>query len=186
MDITLEQCLASAVRYIQNHVSIEAAPYFDEVPEDYVVPSMYFPVPRTSSKKVTFRTYLTTVYMEVQFLAATDWMAYSYAGNIRDSIMLDDEAMDIMEKDGTLSGKKIRVGNVTVYPPVETGIVKLSFELKNYFSKDSGEAVKANEVVISGLIKPDALYTAWYAATEEQRKEEEAQKECLQKALESL
>jgi hypothetical protein len=185
MDIKLEQCLASAVRYIQNHVSIDAAPYFDEIPEEYVIPSLYFPIPRAVSRKVTLQTYLTTIYMEVHFMAATDWMAYSYAGNVRDSILLDDEAMDIMKKDGTLSGKKIRVENVAVYP-LETRIAKLSFELKNYFSLDAGETAKANEVHISGLLMPDAFYAAWYKATEEQRKDEEVQKKCLQKALESL
>lgn len=185
MDITIEQCLASAVRYIQNHANIEAAPYFDDIPEDYIVPSLYFPVPRTSSKKVTFQTYLTTLYMETQFMASTNWLAYSYASAVRDCITFDDGVMDIMKKDGTLSGKKIRVENVTVNP-VDTGIAKLSFELKNYFSKDSGEKTKANKISISGLIKPDALYQAWFEATEEQRKDEEVQKECLQKALENL
>lgn len=184
-EIELEQYLASAVRYIQNRAETKQAPYFDDVPKDFAVPSLYFPVPQTRSKKVTFQTYLTTIRVEAWFFAATDWEAYADAANVRDCLLLDDCRIDVMEKDGTLTGKIFRVTEPEIRE-IDTGIVKLSFEIRHYFSagKESGE--KANKYNFTGLIKPDALYQAWYAATEEQRKDEEVQKECLQKALENL
>lgn len=185
MEITLEQTLASAVRYIQNRAATKQAPYFDDIPESFTVPALYFPVPQTASKKVTFSTYLTTIRTEAWFMASTDWLAYADAANVRDCILMDDCKIDIMEKDGTLTGKAIRVTEPSVRE-VDTGIVKLVFDIKNYFTAEREAGTTANKYHFSGLIKPDALYQAWYAATEEQRKDEEVQKECLEKALESL
>ena len=47
--IELEQSFASVVRYIQNKADNNAALYFDDLPEAFAVPSLYFPVPRTDT-----------------------------------------------------------------------------------------------------------------------------------------
>lgn len=185
MDIMLEQCLASMVRYIQNHSGIEAAPYFDDIPENYIVPSLYFPVPRTSSKKVTFQTYLTKVYMETQFMASTDWLAQREAENVRDDLILDNCCVDIMNKDGTLAGWACRISEPET-SRVSAGIVRLSFQIMNYFSKEEEISDKINKINISARFKPDLMYQVWLRATEKQRKEEEVQKVCLEKILQNL
>ena len=88
--IELEQSFASVVRYIQNKADNNAALYFDDLPEAFAVPSLYFPVPRTDTKKVTFSTYLTTLYLDTWFMEATDWQAYADAATVRDSLMMDE------------------------------------------------------------------------------------------------
>ena len=40
--IELEQSFASVVRYIQNKADNNAALYFDDLPEAFAVPSLYF------------------------------------------------------------------------------------------------------------------------------------------------
>lgn len=184
INMMLEQCLGSAVRYIQDNAGEYEALYFDDLPENFMVPSIYFPVPKTSSRKVTFQTYLTTIYMEAWFMASADWIAYANASNVRDCLVLNDCAFNIVEKDGKALGKGIRVDNIEV-DPIGTGVVKLSFAIKDYFSKEKNE-LKANNISFSGPVKAYELLGAWYSATEEQRKIEEVQKECLEKALKYL
>jgi hypothetical protein len=185
MDIRLDQMFASVVRYIQNRANNDSKIYFDKQTKAYAVPSIYFPIPTTESKKETLQTYLTTIYMDSFFAASTDWLAYADAANVRDCILMDDCAIDIMEKDGKPTGKTIRLSSPSI-TPWEDGIVKLSVGIKNYFSKEIVGQNKANKFSFSGFIKPDALYEAWYMAIEELRKEEEAEKECLQKTLTKL
>ncbi len=186
MDISkLQVCLASAVRYIQNHAGIDAAPYFDELPENFVVPSMYFPVPRTESRKATLSSWRTDITMECWFAASTEWEAFGYADYVRDCILADGCAIDIMNRDGTLSGSKVRVSEPNVRKQ-ENRIVRMSFIIRDYFEMAREKGSLAVKYYISGLIPAGALYDAWYAATEEQRKEEEEQKECLKKAMENL
>lgn len=171
MDIlALEQSLASAVRYIQNHSKIETAPYFDEEPEQYKVPSLYFPVPWTQSKKVTLSTYRSTLIFQCQFMASTDWEAYQTAVNVRDCMLLDGCGIPLMNKDGTLSNSFVRIVNPEV-KKIERGIVQLSFELMHYFTPTNPLGQKVENFIFDGIVKPDRLYEAWYEATEEQRKE---------------
>lgn len=188
MDISgLQQCLASAVRYIQEHsrAGITAAPYFDELPENFIVPSIYFPVPRTESRRATLSAWRTDIHMECWFAAATDWEAFRYADRVRDSILADGCAIDIMGRDGAPSGEKFRVTEPGVRKE-ESRIVRLAFAIREYFSFVPEASAAANDMHFSGLIKPDAAYEAWLAATQELRKKQEVQKECLEKALEEL
>lgn len=181
----LEQALASAVRYVQNRADNDASLYFDEIPEDYMVPSIYFPVPMTDCRRVSFDTFLTTLQFEAWFMASTDWLAYADAARVRDCLMMDKCKIDIMQKDGQLTGKALYTTEPTT-SKVESGIVRLTFGIRNYVSKENEHGSKAVNYKFNGLVKPDALYEAWIGATEEQRKEEEDEKECLKKALESL
>ena len=181
----LQACLASAVRYIQNHAGIEAAPYFDEIPENYIVPSMYFPVPRTESHKVTLSSWRTDITLECWFAAATDWEAFRYADSVRDSILADGCAIDIMNRDGSLSGSKVRVSEPNIRKQ-ESRVVRMSFVIREYFKMEKEKGIPAVKYQFSGLIPAGAAYDAWYAATVEQRREEEEQKECLRKAMENL
>lgn len=184
MQINLEQCLASAVRYIQDHADPQAKKYFDDLPESFMVPAIYFLAPRTVSRKATLQSYLTEIYMEAWFIAGTNWQAYADAANVRDCIILDDCAMSILENDGSQSGKYIRVDNIEI-KQIDTGAVRLSFKLKNYFQKANHD-VKIEKINISMYSKQSALYKAWVNVTKEQRKEEEENKKCLEKAMTEL
>ena len=96
--IELEQSIASVVRYIQNKADNNAALYFDDLPEAFAVPSLYFPVPRTDTQKVTFDTYLTTLYLDTWFMESTDWRAYADAATVRDSLMMDECKVSEIDK----------------------------------------------------------------------------------------
>lgn len=168
--IELEQSFASVVRYIQNKADNNAALYFDDLPEAFAVPSLYFPVPRTDTRKVTFSTYLTTLYLDTWFMEATDWQAYADAATVRDSLMMDECKVNLMKKDGTLDDKYIRLTDPST-SSVDTGIVKMTCAIKHYYSLNRETGGTVNKINISGLFGTDATYQAWYKATEELRKE---------------
>lgn len=180
----LEQALGSAVRYVQNKAKATVL-YFDDIPENFITPSIYFQVPRSDSQKVTFTTYKTTLHFVAWFLNVGDWDAEIAAAGVRDCLLLDDCVIDRMNKDGTIAGKGFRV-TPPVTTPIDTGIVELSFDILSYFSKEKAPGGVVNKAIFRGLIPPSETYKAWYKATEEQRKDEEVQKECLEKILQNL
>ena len=118
-------------------------------------------------------------------MESTDWRAYADAATVRDSLMMDECKVNLMNKDGTLDGKYIRLTNPTT-SSVDTGIVKMTCGIKHYYSlnREGGGAV--SKFNISGLFGTDATYEAWYKATEELRKEQEVQHKCLQDVLNRL
>lgn len=174
MEITLERSLTAAVRYIQDHTEEGTKLYFDEIPESFYVPSIYFPVPRTTSKKVSLDTYRTTVYMEAWFLASEDWLAEEAAVKIRDEILLNDCKIPFVGEDGAVMRKGFRVEEPEVKPAGDR-TVKLLVNLNTYMHKTKQVYPAVENIMI-----------AWRKATDNYKKEEEARDECLKKALESL
>lgn len=181
----LGQCLASAVSYIQDHSSIEAPPYFDEIPEAFVVPSIYFPVPRVICKKVTLASFCFTVMVNCQFMAVDQWEAYQYAADVRDHLLVDHCAIPILKKDGLPEGNYMRITEPEIRN-IDRRSVQLSFDLKQYVSFAETEEMKAEDIKFTGILKREDLQEVWTAATKEQRIEQEVQQACLQKAVINL
>lgn len=169
MGSILEQSLASAVRYVQEHIQKGTKMYFDEIPEDFYVPSVYFPVPRSSGRKVSLDSYLITIYFEARFMASENWLAEAAAEQVRDSLLLDNCRIDSMNEDGTSTGMIFHVTNVETIL-IENGIARLSFGIFHYISKDQQNETKINTVDMVIGNKSAPLYSAWVRATKGVRK----------------
>ena len=161
MDIVLEQAFASIIRYVQDHASAEKL-YFDELPENFAVPSIYFPVPTTESTKATFETWMTEIYVDVWFMGATDWLANAGACAVRDSLLHDECCIGIINEDGTVSGDKLRLA-----PPrtmkLSERCVQLTLRLRHYHSFDRQETA-LEHVHINGPVSQDVVNDAWRQA----------------------
>ncbi|MCI9645333.1 MAG: hypothetical protein HFH40_00715 [Lachnospiraceae bacterium] len=180
----LGQVLASAVRYIQDNSGIYAAPYFDKVPEDFIVPSMYFPIPKVGSRKATLSSYCSTLSMECWFMAMDEWEAYRHASGVQRCLLRDGCAIPVVGQGGEASGWSVRATDPEVRK-IDGRTVRLSFGLKHYFSFQGEGAEKVDNVNVL-FASPGDVYGIWADATTGQRKSEEAQREWLRKAAESL
>lgn len=148
MEITLEQGLAAVVRYIQDHSEEGTKLYFDELPEDFYVPSVYFQIPFTSGRKATLRTYCTAITLNCWFMEAQDWDAYAKAAEMRDSIMLDNCVVPLYDVEGNQTGRGIRTG-VPDTRKIADGTVQLSLSFDIYFHPEEEHQ------------KMQKLYIAW-------------------------
>ena len=175
-----EQVLASAVKYVQENCKEELNFYFDEIPENFLVPALYFPVPQVISKKVTLASYASTLFLEVWFLAKEEWKAYSYARNVQESILQAECMLPIVKKDGTKEDWSLRVTEPEVQKiDQRTG---LGQKLINK-GKEEG---KAENILWEGVLRQEEVSKVWEEATKQQRKKEEVQKKCLQRAITTL
>ncbi len=130
--ITLEQSIASVVRFILNNDVEGSKAYFDEIPDSYYSPSIYFPVPYVEGQQVTLRSYLNTITFVAWFQARTDWEAEARAAKVRDALTLSRLRIPILNKDGTEPGQKIAVEQPQ-QRKIEEGIVSLSIPVKDYY-----------------------------------------------------
>lgn len=132
MDVNLEQSLAAVVRFIQDNSEEGTKLYFDEIPENFYVPSVYFQIPYTAGRKATLSSYCTTMTMNIWFMAHMDWDAQAQAAEMRDEIMLHDCRIPVVDEEGKETGKTLRVT-----PPstrkIDEGIVQLSLSFDVYF-----------------------------------------------------
>lgn len=132
MDITLEQDLASAIRFIQDNAAEGTEYYFGEIPEDYKVPSIYFQTPFTFGSKATLRSYKTKVTLNVWFMDRTTWDAQKNATDMMEDIMLSDCVFPIVDLDGNKLKTGLRVSDLET-KRIENEIIQLSFSFNSYF-----------------------------------------------------
>lgn len=159
MEITLEQSIASAVRFVMDHDTEGSKAYFDEIPEKFYVPSVYFPIPYVESQKVTLRSYKNTITFDAWIMAGTDWDAEARAASIRDAILMEDMSILILNKDGTLTGQYLKVQEPS-QRRVDEGIVSVSIPVMEYFRRDEEGTATQN------------FYMSWKHVTDRFREEE--------------
>lgn len=155
MEVILGQALAAVVKYIQDNDVEGAKLYFDEIPGSFYVPSIYFPVPYASVRKVTLSAYCITTHIQCWFMERKDWEANVRAVQIRDALLMDGCAVPLMEKDGTETGKAVRVTEPEI-KRIDEGIIQLAFSLKEYAAPEVAE-----QQTVQGI---DLNY-AWKEAT---------------------
>lgn len=164
-EIDLEQCLGSAVRFIIDSDVEGSKAYFDEVPQSFYVPSVYFPVPSVECSKVTMQSYLNRVTFTVWFQARTDWEAEARCASVRDQLMMNNMKIPLCNKeDGSLNGKAVRVDN-PIQRKIEEGIVALTLPIMDYFK--TGFDPEEHEPKIWHM------YIEWKKATSRYRQEEQ-------------
>jgi len=147
MDITLEQSLASAVRFILENDVNGVKPYFEDIPEAFYVPSVYFPVPYIESSKVTLGSYLNTIAFEVQIMDRKDWDAQARSAHLRDLIMINGLVLPLYSENGADTGKSVKVLE-PVIRRIEQGIVSLQYRILDYFTPKKEKASKANNIYL--------------------------------------
>ena len=74
----LEQEIASVIRFILDSVP-GITPYYWDIPEGFVVPSVFFPQPELTPLGDTFASYVVEYDWYIQFFASTDEDAYASA-----------------------------------------------------------------------------------------------------------
>lgn len=132
MDTVSEQRIASVIHYIQSKSEKGIETYFEVIPEQFYVPSIYFPIPMTSGSKSTLESYCTEITVECWFMAHENWDAHIAAARVRDAIMIDNCSIPVINQDGSESGKYMRIG-VPETKKIDDGIVQLSFSMNVYF-----------------------------------------------------
>ena len=92
--------------------------------------------------------------MNIWFMAHLDWDAQAVAASMRDEIMLNDCQVPIVDEDGKVTGKALRVTPPTTRK-VDEGIVQLSLSFDVYFQPEAQRT------------KTQKFYLAWQNAKQE-------------------
>lgn len=148
MDVRLERGLRSAVKYIQDNDREGIEVYFDEIPNSFYVPSLYFPVPYSSTKKVTLTAYCITTNIQCWFMERRDYDANVRATKVRDAVLMDGCVVPVVNEDGADTGKKVRVTEPEI-KRIDEGIIQLAFSVKEYISREAYEQRKVQGVDVN-------------------------------------
>lgn len=155
MTITMEQYHGSIARYIIDNSVEGITAYFGKLPENFAVPSVFFPVPRTETRKAALNHWYRTVFhFECNFFACDDWNAYKAAVTVRDKMIEDDFWIPVYEEDGTETKYAFKCGNPTL-ENLEEGTENMSFDFENFVDVDPARGKIIETANITEERKPD-------------------------------
>jgi len=106
--VTLEQEVASVIRYVLD-ATTGLTPYYWQVKEDFVVPSVYFPEPVFTARGDTFNTYALEYDWFIKFFASTNAEALHHAATALNAICADRLLIPLIDEQGERTGKGLRL-----------------------------------------------------------------------------
>ena len=118
------QEIASIMKYITEK-SNDITVYYNNIPEGFLVPSVYFSVPENNTHGDTLNTYTLSYNMNVMFFHKTSNEAHTIALSVLTAIKRDRNFIKFIDIDGMKLNEGIKINDPKI-DLVDNGAVKLS------------------------------------------------------------
>lgn len=106
--VVLEQEIASVIRFVTDALPT-LTPYYQRLPEGFLVPAVYFPPPVMTSRGDTLKTYALEYDWHITFFASTDGDAQAHARNALNAICAARRLIPLIDESGGKTGKGVRL-----------------------------------------------------------------------------
>lgn len=147
----LEQEIASVMNFL-----IEATgrpkPYYRNVPEGFVVPSIFFPIPELTSSGDTMRTYKTEYSWYVKFFGKYDEDAYALGLAALNAIKSKRNLVPLIDETGSELDEGIRISDPTLRP-LDDGATQLAIRWESRKPYEDGDYAAIERVIIALTLK---------------------------------
>lgn len=121
--LVIEQEVASLIKFILDSAG-NPAPYYNEVKENFVVPSIYFPSPEINSDGETFNTYRLGYTWRVKLFHKTTEDAYAMALKALTAIRAARNLVPLIGEDGSETGELLRIEDPEI-KKLDSGVYQL-------------------------------------------------------------
>lgn len=122
----LEQEIASIIKFTLDNAG-NPAPYYNEVKENFAVPSIYFPSPEIDTDGETFSTYRLGYSWFVKVFHKTTEDAYAMALKVLLALKGARNCVPIIGTDGTPTGEYLRLKDPAI-KKLDSGVYQLKIE----------------------------------------------------------
>ena len=143
--MALDQEIASIIKFTLDK-SGNPSPYYWDVPEGFLIPSAFFPVPEVESDGSTLNSYAITFTMFIKFFSIDKQSACDLAFGVLRAINGLKCAIPMIGADGGSAGKRFRVKNPSAKGiEGEAGAAQLAVAWDSARPYDAAETVKIME-----------------------------------------
>lgn len=122
----LEREIASATQFILESAG-NPEPYDANVPQDFIVPAVYFPVPEIVSGGDTLNTYMLSYSWYIKFFHKDTQSAYESALAVLTALQSMKNLIPLIDENGKHMGRKFRTGDPSL-KIIDTGAVQLTLK----------------------------------------------------------
>ena len=144
----LEFEVAALYYFIDNMLKINA--YFNEVPENLLLPCIYYPEPDQDGDYYSLNTYRTEFTMYVNIMAKSDAEAYEIASKIVQEVLYNKMKIPMVDDNGSVKDKSLRL-NLPKLKRIDNGVYQIDISWYRYTLYKREEVVKAQEFFMNKL-----------------------------------
>lgn len=143
----LEQEIAALVRFME---PLGVKPYFEELPDGFATPSVYFPPPEVDGNQFSVSTYENLFTVFIKIFDRTSMESYNLASKIVKSIQSRRKRIPLYDEDGKLTGKNFRIIKLNARN-IDAGVTQIQISWKTHFAYDEETYTKASRFFYDGL-----------------------------------
>lgn len=122
----LEQEIASIMMFVLGRTG-NPTPYYYEVPEGFLVPAVYFPVPEIVSRGDTFATYSLEYNWYIKFFHSSTLLSHEMALTALTAIKETGNLIPLIDENGQLTGSGFRINDPSIRAVYDTtGVVQMT------------------------------------------------------------
>ncbi len=164
--LELEQEMASIIKYVLERAG-KIAPYYWEVPEHFVVPSAYFPMPEIDTGGETFLTYSMDYTWYIKIFHRTKEKAYSLGLAVITAIRAARNLVPLIAQDGSeIEGCLVRLNDPEL-KILDGGTAQLTLSWRSRRPYNETEAQRSQSFNVD-FMKPGREISEAYAEILEQ------------------
>lgn len=104
----LEQEIASLMKFILETAG-NPSPYYNKIPEGFLIPAVYFPVPEINTRGETFRCYTLEYLWFIKFFGVDERRAHALAFATLTAIQANRNCIPLIDTAGKPSGRSFRL-----------------------------------------------------------------------------
>ncbi len=156
----LEQEIASAIKFIHSACG-SPTPYYWNVPQDFVVPSIYFPTPEITTFGDTLSSYRYEYMWHIKCFAKVTQDAHSMALSVVTAIREARNLVPLIDVNGNVDGKGFRLLDPSMRS-IEDGVCQITIQWKSpraYNDVLNPSAELMQKYTLKGFYRPD-IYLA--------------------------
>lgn len=149
----LEQEIASIIKFTLDSAG-NPAPYYNEVKEDFVVPSIYFPSPEIDSAGETFSTYCLGYSWYIKAFHRTTEEAYAMALQVLLALKGARNCVPLIGTDGKPTGEKLRIKDPEI-KKLDSGVYQINISWDSRRPYNDPDYLLMQTYEIEGWSNPD-------------------------------
>ncbi len=143
--------IGSIMRFCYNKNPVKI--YSERIPQDMILPNMYFPSPIILSSADTVSTYRNTYQLFVKVFAAKTQQAHQAAHNIAEELRRIRGIIPLIKLDGELTGEYMQINLNIQTKPLDEGVVQLTLKWDSRYLFIREEYPMMEELFIESFLK---------------------------------
>lgn len=144
----LEHEIAAIYYFIAETVDAEA--YFQEIPQDLIVPCVFYPAPEQTGGVFSLSKYKTDFVMYIKFMARSTMKAYEMGNSVLQKLMKENRKIPLVNERGVKTGQKFQINN-PVLKGIDNGVYQMEISWVRYSEYTKNSVNRAHEFFINGI-----------------------------------